>query len=135
MLYPAQDRRQPVKSRILAAGNRRQPDERVQFVDGSVSFNPQRILRDSLAAHQTGFSHVSALGVDSIQCDTRLVEWFSAHLPMGTQKPEANSELRLPSLAARNQAATNAQGKLRPRLLLDKLRLRRAQPTPSRGFG
>jgi hypothetical protein len=45
VLHPAQDGRQYRKSRIFAARNRRDPDERVQFIDGAVSFYPQRVLR------------------------------------------------------------------------------------------
>jgi hypothetical protein len=86
MLHPVQDGCQRSQSRIFAAGNRRQPDERVQFIDGAIGFDAQRILRDSLPAYQTGFARVSTLGVDTVQSDTRLVEWFFAHLYMETQK-------------------------------------------------
>src|SRR5512141_863140 len=86
MLHPAQDGCQCSESGIFAAGNPRHPNKCVQFVDGAVSFYPQRILRNSLAAHQAGFARVSTLGVDTVQGDTWLIEWCSAHISMEEQK-------------------------------------------------
>src|SRR5258705_12876633 len=91
MLHAPQDGCQCSQSGIFGAGNRRQPDECVQFIDGSVSFYPQRILRDTLAAHQAGLARVSTFGVNTVQSDTRLIECFFAHLPMEAQKKEAVS--------------------------------------------
>src|SRR5436190_20643527 len=89
MLHSAQDGCQRSQSGILSAGNRGQPDKCVQFINGSVSFYPQRILRDTLPAHQAGLARVATFGVNTVQSDTRLIECFVAHLPMEAQKKEA----------------------------------------------
>src|SRR5262249_49284106 len=54
-------------------------DERVQFVDGTVGFDAERILEDALAAREASFASIASLGVDAIQGKAWMVEGFIFH--------------------------------------------------------
>ncbi len=64
------------------AGNLSEPEERVQLVDGAISFDAQRILGDALPAGEPGLSLVAGLGVNAIERKARIIEGFLVHAVM-----------------------------------------------------
>src|SRR5215471_1608260 len=73
----AQHRQTRLLGRKLIEGGPRSTQEGVEFVHGSVGRDSRAVLSYSLPADQTSFSLVAGAGIDAVDGQARLVEWFA----------------------------------------------------------
>ena len=68
----------------FVTGYASQPDERIQFVHGTVGFDARRFFRDALPTCQGSLALVAPFGVNAVKGDSWVVKRWFRHTSMLT---------------------------------------------------